>query len=106
MADFNINALSLKDLKQLQKDVAKAISGFEDRKKAEARVALEARARELGFSLSDLAGVEVKATRNPAAAKYQHPENPSVTWSGRGRRPLWFVEAIEAGRKAEDLVVG
>jgi DNA-binding protein H-NS len=37
MADFNLGTLSLKELKQLQKDLAKAISTFEDRRKAEAR---------------------------------------------------------------------
>ena len=37
MADFNLEAMSLKELRQLQKDLAKAISAYEDRHKAEAR---------------------------------------------------------------------
>ena len=37
MADFNLEAMSLKELRQLQKDLAKAISTYEDRHKAEAR---------------------------------------------------------------------
>ena len=37
MADFNLEALSLKELRQLQKDLTKAISTYEDRHKAEAR---------------------------------------------------------------------
>jgi DNA-binding protein H-NS len=48
----------------------------------------------------------VKPTRAPAAAKYRHPENPSLTWSGRGRKPLWFVAALEAGKSADDLAIG
>ena len=36
MADFNLEVLSLKDLRQLQKDLAKAISTFEDRQKSDA----------------------------------------------------------------------
>jgi len=75
MADFNLAAMSLKELRQLQKDLAKAISTYEDRHKSEARAKLEAIAKEMGYALADLMGVEVKATRAPAAAKYRHPEN-------------------------------
>jgi DNA-binding protein H-NS len=106
MADFNLEALSLKELRQLQKDLTKAISTYEDRHKAEARAKLEAFAKEMGYSLADLMGCEVKPTRAPAAAKYRHPENPSLTWSGRGRKPLWFVAALEAGKSADDLAIG
>ena len=105
MADFNLEALSLKDLRQLQKDLAKAISTYEGRDKAEARANLDAIAKEMGYSLSDLIGSEVKPTRTPAAAKYRHPENPSLTWSGRGRKPLWFVAALDAGKTPLDLAV-
>jgi len=106
MSDHDLEALSLKDLKQLQKDIAKAISTFEDRQMAEARVKVEAVAKELGYTLAELVGSDVKPSRAPAAPKYRHPENPAVTWSGRGRRPQWFVAAIEAGKTAEDLSVG
>jgi DNA-binding protein H-NS len=75
MADFNLEAMSLKELRQLQKDLAKAISTYEDRHKAEARAKLEAIAKEMGYSLAELIGIEVKATRAPAVAKYRHPEN-------------------------------
>ena len=79
MPDFNLAVLSLADLRDLQKSVAKAISTFEDRHKAEARAKLEAIAKEMGYSLADLIGVEVKTTRAPAVAKYRHPENAAVT---------------------------
>ena len=106
MADFNLEALSFKELRQLQKDLAKAISTYEDRHKAEARAKLDAIAKEMGYSLADLIGIEVKTTRAPAEAKYRHPENTALTWSGRGRKPLWFVEALSTGKTAEDLVIG
>ena len=105
MADFNLEAMSLKELRQLQKDLAKVISTQQDPHKAEARAKLEAIAKEMGYSLADLIGVEVKATRAPAVAKYRHPENAALTWSGRGRKPQWFVEALAAGKSADDLAV-
>jgi len=59
----------------------------------------------MGYSLADLIGTEVKPSRAPAAAKYRHPENAALTWSGRGRKPLWFVAALDAGKSPEDLAV-
>ena len=101
-----MDTLSLKELKSLPRDLAKAITTFEDRQKADARAKVEALARELGVTLAELIGTEgVKSTRATARAKYRHPENESVTWSGRARRPRWFIAALNAGRSPEDLVV-
>jgi DNA-binding protein H-NS len=105
MADYDLEALSLSELKKMQKDVAKAISNYEDRRKAEARAKVEALARDLGYTLAELVGTEMKTSRAPAAAKYRHPENPALTWSGRGRKPQWFVDALAAGKTAEDLAI-
>ena len=106
MADYDLEALSLTELKKMQKDIAKAISTFEDRQKAEARAKVEAFAQDLGYSLAELVGTETKIARAPAPAKYRHPENTALTWSGRGRRPQWFVDALEADRTAVDLEIG
>ena len=105
MADFNLEAMSLKELRQLQKDLAKAISTYEDRHKAEARTKLEVIAKEMGYSLAELIGVDVKTTRASAVAKYRHPENAALTWSGRGRKPQWFMDHINAGRDPSALAV-
>ncbi|MDZ7574967.1 MAG: H-NS histone family protein, partial [Pseudotabrizicola sp.] len=83
--DMDLNALSLKELKDLQSQVAKAISGFEDRRKKEALIELEEKARAMGFSLAELTGIAPVRKRTPAAAKYANPTDPSDTWSGRGR---------------------
>jgi DNA-binding protein H-NS len=106
MADYDLGALSLSELKKMQKDVSKAISSYEDRQKAEARAKVEALARDLGYSLAELVGTETKSSRAPAAAKYRHPENPALTWSGRGRKPQWFVDALAAGKTASELEIG
>jgi DNA-binding protein H-NS len=105
MADFNLEAMSLKELRQLHKDLAKAISTYDDRHKGEARAKLEAIAKDMGYSLADLIGDKAKTTRAPAVAKYRHPENATLTWSGRGRKPHWFVDALVDGAKPEDLAI-
>lgn len=103
MADFDLEEMSLQDLKQLEKEVAKAISSFESRRKKEAWAAAEAAVREMGYSLSELA-TDLK--NGKSVPKYQNPEQPDQTWTGRGRKPTWFVEALEHGKTLEDLQVG
>ena len=49
MTEFDVETLSLKELKSLQKDLAKAISTFEDRQKSDARSKLEIIAKEMGY---------------------------------------------------------
>jgi DNA-binding protein H-NS len=100
---MDLNALSLKELKELQAQVARAIASFEDRKKKEALVELEEKARQMGFSLSELTGMQAARKRAPATAKYANPADPSETWSGRGRKPRWFIEAMAAGKSAESM---
>lgn len=101
---IDLTALDLQELKQLEKDVVKAIKTFETRKKKDALAAAEAAARELGFSLAELSN-DTGGVKPASAPKFQHPENASLTWSGRGRKPKWFVEAMDAGKTADDLLI-
>lgn len=104
--DVNLNSLSLKELRDLQSQVVKAIASFEDRKKREALAELEEKARAMGFSLAELTGAQVPARKRAAAvAKYANPENPAETWSGRGRKPRWFDAAMKSGKKPEHLAI-
>lgn len=103
---MNLNNLNLSELKRLQSDVAKAIDSYEDRKKKEARSELEEKAREMGFSLAELLGDVAKyGKRRTIPAKYRHPENSSLTWTGRGRKPKWVTEVLAAGKILSDLAI-
>ena len=106
MADYDLEALSLSELRKMQNDVAKAIATFEDRQKAEAREKVEMLAKDLGFTLAELAGLgEPKRKRSPSTKTFRHPENPTLTWSGRGRKPGWFAAHVDAG-KDPDVLLG
>ncbi|MFN5999529.1 MAG: H-NS family nucleoid-associated regulatory protein [Paracoccaceae bacterium] len=104
MTHLNLGAMSLEELRELQKAVGKAIDSYGDRMRAEARAKLEAMAREMGLSLSDLMGTK-KTGRAPSAAKYRHPEDAGRTWSGRGRKPMWFQAFMQRGLSPEDLEI-
>ncbi|WP_415400746.1 H-NS family nucleoid-associated regulatory protein [Tateyamaria sp. SN3-11] len=102
--DINWDALSLDELKEIQKAATTAINSYEARKRKEALAVVEAKAAEMGFSLSELTGAaKIKGTKS--APKYCHPENPAMTWTGRGRQPNWIKEALAKGKELDDLLI-
>lgn len=103
--NIDLGGMSLEELKTLQKDVGKAIATYEDRQRKEALAALEAKAREMGFTLSELTGGAIKTGRSMGAPKYVHPENPALTWTGRGRQPRWIKEGLESGKSLDDFLI-
>lgn len=69
-----------------------------------------------GKSIPQLLGISTGASstggkgraasgKTPTAAKFRHPENPEMTYSGRGRKPGWFQEYLDNGGKEEDLLI-
>jgi DNA-binding protein H-NS len=105
MADIDLDGLSLPELKKLEKDVAKAIATYEERQRAEARAEAEAVAKKFGFSLNQLIDGGVAKPKATPEPKYRHPENPSITWSGRGRKPGWISEGLADGKTLEDFAI-
>ncbi len=101
----DLNSLSMKELKELQSQVAKAIAEFEERRKRQALAELEEKAKAMGFSLAELTGAVKTRKRSPSVAKYANPADKSDTWSGRGRKPRWFSEALAKGKKPQDLAI-
>ncbi|RUL72496.1 H-NS family nucleoid-associated regulatory protein [Dyella choica] len=44
--------------------------------------------------------------RSVVAPKYRNPEDPSQTWTGRGKQPLWFAAAVKKrGVTKESLLI-
>ena len=96
--------MSRKELEILRKDIDKALENLAKRERTDALAAAEKAAREFGFSLSELTGG--KAVAKPAAAaKYANPADASQTWSGRGRQPQWYKDAIAGGASPESMEV-
>ena len=90
----DLAALDREDLLQLQKDVDRALRSYDKRRRDAALAEMEAVAQKHGLSLKEL--VQPGPGRPVAAPKYRHPDTPELTWSGRGRQPAWYKEAIEA----------
>jgi DNA-binding protein H-NS len=96
--------MSLKELQELEAKVRKAKSSVQERSRAELRQKLEAVAAQAGFKLSDLFGGRGGKGRK-VAAKYANPDDPSETWSGRGRKPRWLAARLKAGDRIEKFLI-
>ncbi len=40
-----------------------------------------------------------------AKPKYQSPSDPTLTWSGRGRKPKWVQKWVDGGNDLEKLLI-
>ena len=64
-----------------------------------------------GLDLDELLGSNPKRTKKKGAtgakvpAKYQHPTDESLQWTGRGRQPKWVVEYLKGGKKKLDTLL-
>ena len=105
---IKLDKMSRKELEKLRADVDKAIVASHKKEKKEALAAAQKAAAEFGFSLDEL--TTKRAGRGPAKgtkaeAKYMDPQNPTNTWTGKGRQPNWFKTALANGKSPDDLLI-
>jgi len=100
---LDLNAMSKDELVALRTEVDKALKSIDSRRKAEALKAAQEAAREHGFTLAELTD-GAKPTRK-VAAKFANPADAAQTWSGRGRQPIWFRDALASGASEDDLAI-
>ena len=100
---IDLDSMSKQDLRALRKSVDKAIASFEKRQKEAALAAAQKAAQEHGFSLDEILGK--KTSGKTSVPKFRNPDDATQTWSGRGRQPAWYKDAINAGKSPDDLAI-
>lgn len=109
MSNLNVDLAALTDeqVRQLIKDAEALLKKRQQQAKEDARKKIQEIAAEAGVTVEELYGLEGKGrrTRRPAAIKYRHPEDPSLTWAGRGKQPNWLKAELEKGKNIEDFAV-
>lgn len=104
----NLKGLNRKDLLKLRDDVEKAIAAAAQKERDLAIKAAEKAAAEFGFSLSEIAPGGKrgrKASGSVSKPKYRDVSDPTKTWTGKGRKPGWFNDAIAKGTPIEDMEI-
>lgn len=106
---FNLDAMSTDEMWQFHAEIGQLLSVRLTSEKRE----LEKRLAQLHEN--ELPQMEVAASRqNPprerrkyprVLPKYQNPNEPSETWSGRGKQPRWLTAALKTGHTIEDFII-
>ena len=102
MDDRTLTEMPVDELWTLYERVASILaSRFETQKRE-----LEDRLRQLGaVAAADLAKDQSRRPYPPVPPKYRNPAEPHQTWSGRGKRPLWVTELLDAGRSIQEFQI-
>lgn len=111
----DLKTMSRKELEKLLEDVKKALQSARARDQRNARKAAEKAAAEFGFSLDEISEkptTEKKSKKakasgksTPSKPKYANPADKSATWTGKGRQPNWYREAVESGTQPESMLI-
>ena len=104
---MDLSKLSSEELRQLRKDIDKEVAARRRDEQKQAKQEMKQVAERYGFSVEELVGATGagRKTRAPAKAgvTFRHPDDPSKTWTGRGRKPNWVKEWEAGGGSVEEL---
>ena len=108
MATINVDKMALKDLVELNQRVQRAIVVAKERERSELKQKIAQMAENSGFSVGELfggRGAGSRGAKSTGVAKYRNPDNPSETWTGRGRKPNWLVARLAKGANVDDFEI-
>jgi DNA-binding protein H-NS len=100
-----IEKASYKELVEARDAIEAALAKRKEEERAEVKRKMAELASQSGFEMSELFGGKRAGKRMASAAKYRNPKDASQTWTGRGRKPNWLVEALGQGAKIESFEV-
>lgn len=104
---IDLEAMPLDEMWALYEEIGQTLS-----------VRLTSEKRELEKRLAQLRGEKEGAVGEPAEGglrerrkyprvypKYRNPNEPSQTWSGRGKQPRWLTAALRTGHSIDEFVI-
>ncbi|MHB1272999.1 MAG: H-NS histone family protein [Rhodanobacter sp.] len=107
---IDLEALSPAELKALIANAQSQMQAAHVNHVKEVREKIDRLLKTNSLTLEDVyptrGGKGAKGSKSVVAPKYCNPENAMQTWSGRGKRPSWFVQALKKrGTTAESLLI-
>lgn len=94
MKESQLEKMNVKELRDLRLKIDSAIVARQSKDKAELKQKMQELAEEAGLSLDEVLGSgrrgSAKGGKGSVPVKYRHPDDSSMTWTGRGRRPKWL----------------
>jgi DNA-binding protein H-NS len=109
---LNLDAMSVDEMWRLHEEISRVLSVrlTSEKRELEKRLAQLRREKEIGLSdpgdAQSIKGMPRVRRKYPRVfPKYRNPQEPSETWSGRGKQPRWLVAALKAGHRIEEFVI-
>jgi DNA-binding protein H-NS len=107
---LDIETMSTDEMWQLHVEIGRVLSVRLTSEKREMEKRLDRLHRENGMPQAKAAVVGQNTRRERrryprVLAKYQNPNEPSETWSGRGKQPRWLTAALKTGHTIEDFII-
>ncbi|MCB1916975.1 MAG: H-NS histone family protein [Rhodocyclaceae bacterium] len=118
---MDIGKLSIPELRRLNKRIEAELKKRDDSAKRDLLKKMQRLAAEHGLSLDDVVGKAAapgtprktagkgagkpKTKKIVVAPKYRNPDDASMTWTGRGRKPLWVQKWLDDGKAIEELLI-
>ena len=101
---LELDGMSVKELSQFVAEAQQKIEAKKEEELASLRSEVTQLIEDRGYTVEEIfpnGGIPKK--KNKVAPVYRDPENLENTWTGRGRKPKWLAEAIEAGADIESF---
>lgn len=103
----DLSKLSIQELQELAREIENEIVTRREQDRERVLQQMRDLAASVGMTLEEFLRQERGRGRavsaGGAAVKYRHPDDPGLTWSGRGKRPNWVNDALASGKTLEDL---
>ena len=111
MATTDLSNYNLGELKGLQFEVEKEIKERQQQEVKKAREQILAIAQDVGMPVEALLSSKTAKSRKAgqsgaqpnASGQYRNPNDSAKTWTGRGRKPQWVIDALANGKTLDDL---
>ncbi|MCP4818499.1 MAG: H-NS histone family protein [Shimia sp.] len=106
---MNLTKKSFDELVSLKAEIDIEITRREADRRKDALKAVEDAAEQFGYSLADLAAAtglgKRRGSLNKGVPKYADPSDKTRTWTGKGRKPKWFDEALANGIAPDQMEI-
>ncbi|PSL22226.1 H-NS family nucleoid-associated regulatory protein [Shimia abyssi] len=104
---MKLDGMTSEELLELKANIEIQLVKLETERRENALKAVQSAAEQYGFSLDEIASVagKRKGGLTKGVPKYAHPDDKSKTWTGKGRKPKWFDEALAAGIAPDQMEI-
>lgn len=92
---------TVEELQKLSSDIDVEIARRREAERHELLLQIEQAAKRYGVDVNEFLGHSGKTSR--AKTGYQNPDNPKQHWSGKGKKPGWLQEKLDAGATLEEM---